>query len=182
MAGRPTPGRAGFDERISLHEQEMRACEAFLRRYSFTVDRVGQEATPGDWQRVARTLHDDETARAERYRPDLIAAREDCELLLKVAVKSRHPGSPNTAIEEACHKNALAERSLGRRVAYWFPGQRMTWPEDLIPMRAPSSRLENWRAKGRGGSGTPFILIANESISTSADTFIMELIWPRLKT
>ena len=177
VPGRPLPGRAGFAERLTMHERELLACEMLLRRYGFLVERIGQEATPGPWQDVACNLYDDETARQERFKPDLLASHAGAALLLKIEIKSRNPDSPNIAIEKACHDNVLAERARGIRLAYWFPGQRMAWPEELDIFRVVTDRVELAKAKTRGGAGTPYVLVRNESITTSADSFITEILW-----
>ncbi|GAH44665.1 unnamed protein product [marine sediment metagenome] len=176
---RPAAGRAGFRDRVALHEREMLACEIFLTRKGFVVERLGQEVTPGQWQEVARKLHSDETAREERFKPDLMASHARRELLLKVEVKSRNPDSPNIAIEKACHDNALVLRSRAIRLTYWFPGERMAWPEELPIWRVVNDPVQLAKAKRRGGAGTPYILIRDADVTMDADTFIEELICER---
>lgn len=170
------PGRAGFQDRVASHDPELDLCREVLERHGFDVQQRGQETQSGPWQAVAHRLHDDPTARAERFRPDLLASHEEAGLLLKVEVKGRAGRSRNIAIEKACHDNACTLRANGERVAYWFPGGRMEWPDALVPCAVIDDPIRLAACKRRGGSGTPFILIPDEDVKTTADDFLVAIL------
>lgn len=176
---RPRQGRNGFSQRTALHDRELKFCMEALRRYGFASQRIGQETQPGTWQEIAQKLHGDPTARQLRFRPDVVATHEGLLIVLLLEVKSRVPTSPNIAIEKACHENALEERAKGIKLAYWFPANRMEWPENVPICRTIDDPRELARCKKRGGSGTPLILVRNEDITRSFDSFIVgEILWP----